>query len=85
MYYHYLSFMDMKLQAKKLELIQWLSTIDNPSIIEKIMAIRDSQKDDWWDNLSTPEKESIKKGIEDADAGNLKNHEKARKIYGKWL
>jgi|SRR6056297_1844855 len=81
----YLRGMDIKLQAKKLELIQWLSTIDNPSIIEKIMAIRDNQKEDWWDNISALEKESIEKGIEDADAGNLKNHKQARKIYGKWL
>lgn len=75
----------MNLQATKLELIQWLSTIDNPSIIEKIMAIRANEKEDWWDNLSALEKESINKGIEDADAGNLKDHDQARKIYGKWL
>lgn len=75
----------MNLQATKLELIQWLSTIDNPSIIEKILAIRANEKEDWWDYLSTLEKESINKGIEDADAGNLKDHDQARKIYGKWL
>ncbi len=75
----------MNLQATKLELIQWLSTIDNPKIIEKILAIRADEKEDWWDNLSALEKESINKGIEDADAGNLKDHGQARKIYGKWL
>lgn len=77
--------MEMNLQATRLELIQWLSTIDNPSIIEKIMAILNNEKEDWWDNLSALEKESINKGIEDADAGNLKDHDQARKIYGKWL
>jgi hypothetical protein len=77
--------MEMNLQATKLELIQWLSTIDNPLIIEKIRAIRDNAKEDWWDHLSAPEKESINKGIEDADAGHLKDHSQARKIYGKWL
>ena len=77
--------MEMNLQATKLELIQWLSTIDNPSIIEKILAIRNNEKEDWWENLSALEKESINKGIKDADAGNLKNHDQARKIYGKWL
>ena len=41
--------------------------------------------EDWWNNLSAPEKESINKGIEDADTGNLKDHDQARKIYGKWL
>lgn len=81
----YLRRMDMKLQAKKLELIQWLSTIDNPSIIDKITAFRNDEKEDWWDALSDAEKESIEKGIEDADAGRLNDHQKARKIYGKWL
>lgn len=75
----------MNLQATKLELIQWLSTIDNPIIIEKILAIRANEKEDWWDNLSALERESINKGIEDADAGNLKDHDQARRIYGKWL
>lgn len=75
----------MNLETKKLELIQWLSTIDNPSIIEKILAIRDNEKEDWWDDLSDLEKESIHKGIEDAKEGKLKVHDEARKIYGKWL
>jgi len=77
--------MEMNLQATKLELIQWLSTIDNPSIIEKILAIRNNEKEDWWEHLSALEKESINKGIEDADAGNLKDHDQARKIHGEWL
>jgi len=77
--------MEMNLQTTKLELIQWLSTIDDPGIIKKVQAIRDDEKEDWWDNLSAIEKESINKGIEDADAGNLKDHDQARKIYDKWL
>ena len=77
--------METNIQAAKLELIQWISTIDNPSIIEKIRTIRDNEKEDWWENLSAAEKESIDKGIEDADAGELKDQDQARKIYGKWL
>lgn len=73
----------MNLQATKLELIRWLSTIDNSSIIEKIQAMRDNEKEDWWNKLSALEKEPINKGIE--DAGNLKGHDQARKIHGKWL
>ena len=77
--------METNIQTTKPELIQWLSTIDNPSIIEKFQAIRDNETEDWWENLSVAEKESIDKGIEDADAGNLKDQDQARKIYGKWL
>lgn len=67
--------METNLQEAKLELIQWLAAIDDPNIIEQIRAIRDKEKDDWWDKLSAPEKESINKGIEDAEAGNLKDQD----------
>lgn len=70
----------MNLNATKLELIQWLSTIENPRVIEKIMAIRNNEKEEWWKNLSALEKESVNKGIEDTDAGNLNDHNQARKL-----
>ncbi len=73
------------LQHKKIELIQWLSTLDDISIIEKIIQLRKTEATDWWKEISTAEKESIDKGIADADAGKLKPHSEARKLYGKWL
>jgi len=73
------------LQHKKIELIQWLSTLDDVSIIEKIIELRKKESLDWWDKISSEEKESISKGIKDADSGKLKPHSEARKLYGKWL
>jgi predicted transcriptional regulator len=73
------------LQHKKIELIQWLSTLDDVSIIEKIIQLRKTEARDWWKEISTAEKKSIEKGIADADAGKLKSHSEARKLYGKWL
>ena len=77
--------MDIKLQNKKLELIQWLSSLDDLSVIEKILKLRDKEVSNWWSKISDSEKLSIEKGIADADAGKLSSHTKARKIYGKWL
>ncbi len=76
---------ELNLQNKKLELIQWLSSIEDLSIIEKLLALRKQENSDWWDTISTEEKASIERGLKDADAGNLKPHSEARKIYGKWL
>jgi len=73
------------LQHKKIELIQWLSTLDDVSIIEKIIELRKKESLDWWDKISSEEKEAISKGIKDADSGKLKPHSEARKLYGKWL
>ena len=77
--------MAIDLQNKKIELIQWLSTLDNEIIIDKLMKLRESEKADWWDEISEGEKESIEKGIEDADSGNLKPQSEVRKLYEKWL
>ena len=75
---------DLQIQNKKLELIQWLSTIEDLNFLDKIsdMISREGKKD-WWDEISEAEKQSIEKGIAQADAGKLNPHSKARKIYGK--
>ena len=70
---------------QKLELIQWLSTIEDTSVIEKLMDFRKQESKDWWNSISEIEKESIEKGLEDAEKGNLKPHSKARALYEKWL
>lgn len=70
---------------QKLELIQWLSTIEDITIINKIMDLKEKESIDWAMNLSRKEKESIELGIEDANSGKLKPHSEAKKLYEKWL
>ncbi|OEY71688.1 hypothetical protein [Salegentibacter salarius] len=77
--------MAIDLQNKKIELIQWLSTLDNEIIIDKLMKLRESEKADWWNEITEEEKKSIEKGIEDADSGNLTPQSEVRKLYEKWL
>ena len=77
--------MDINLQDKKIQLIQWLSTLNDISIIDKIMKLRERENSDWWNELSTLEKDSINKGVKDAESGNLKPHSEAKKLYEKWL
>ena len=75
---------DLQIQNKKLELIQWLSTIEDLNFLEKISEfISRENKKDWADLISDAERQSIEKGIEQADAGRLNPHSKAREIYGK--
>ncbi|WP_439488667.1 hypothetical protein [Algoriphagus sp.] len=77
--------MDLELQNKKIELIQWLSTLEDSSLIDKLLKFREDEKSDWWNIISENERSSIRKGMEDADSGKLKPHAEARKIYEKWL
>lgn len=76
---------NINLLNTKLELIQWLSTIEDSSIIEKIMDLRKKESIDWWNLISENEKQSIELGINDAESGKLNSHSKARNLYEKWL
>lgn len=77
--------MDLSLENKKIELIQWLSTLNDKSLIDKLMELRKREKSDWWNEISENEKESIEKGIQDADSGKLTSHSDVKKAYEKWL
>ena len=77
--------MKLSIQNQKIELIQWLTTLDDNSVIQRLIEFRNNQTKDWWTEISNDERASIKKGIIDANAGNLKPHSDARKIYEKWL
>lgn len=77
--------MDLSLENKKIELIQWLSTLNDKSLIDKLMKLREKEKQDWWKEISNLEKESIEKGIADAENGKLTSHSNVKKNYEKWL
>ena len=49
------------------------------------MILRKKEKTDWWNEISTDEKNSIEKGILDAINGKLTSHSNVKKIYDKWL
>ena len=50
---------DVALSNKKIELIQWLSTIEDISILNKIMELRKNESKYWWNSISDNEKKSI--------------------------
>jgi hypothetical protein len=76
---------ETNLQQRKLELIQWLTLVDDDSVLEKVARLKEEDSADWWDTISEDERSSIQKGMEDAENGNLKSHSDARAIYEKWL
>jgi len=68
-----------------LQLIQWLSTIEDIKVLEKIIDLKKQENSDWWDGITAKEKESIEYGLKDAKAKKLKSHSNAKKLYDKWL
>jgi len=77
--------MGSQILNKKIELIQWLSTLEDKSIIEKLVQFKREETKDWWNSISTDEQQSIEKGISEAEQGKLSSHSTARKLYEKWL
>lgn len=76
---------ELNKQNIKLELIEWLSTIEDSNIIEKIMDLKIKENKDWWNTISENQKQSIENGLNDADSGKLNPHSSASELYDKWL
>jgi len=76
---------DAQILDKKIELIQWLSSLEDKTIIEKLIQFRKNEARDWWHTISSEEKTSIEKGIKEANNKKLNAHSSARKLYEKWL
>ena len=77
--------MDIDIKNAKIDLIQWLTTLEDSSLIQKLMQVKNDESKDWWKSLTKSEKESITKGISEADRGDLKPQSEAKKTYEKWL
>ncbi|MCG8320488.1 MAG: hypothetical protein MI921_13365 [Cytophagales bacterium] len=77
----------MNISAEKLSLIEWITKLNDSSVIEKLRSIKDeySASKDWWDLLEKEELASIKRGLKDIEEGKVHSHETARNIYGKYL
>ena len=77
----------MNIQSEKLSLIEWISRLNDNSIIERLRKIKEdySKSDDWWNSLKKEELESINRGLKDLDNGRVQSNETARKIYEKYL
>jgi hypothetical protein len=69
--------------AIKLELIEWLTKLDNNDTIEYLKIIKDTDSsDDWWNELSTEQRKGIDRGLKDIDDGRVVPHEEVRLKYG---
>lgn len=65
----------MDLQTSKLELIKAILKIDNVSVIEKISTLLQKEQQDFWNELSIPQQQEIKKGLVELDQGKRVSYE----------
>lgn len=70
----------MDIQALKLDLVEKIIQIDQPSILLKInKMLLNKTDDDWWEKLPPEIQESIKEGLKDVKNGNVFSHEQVIK------
>ena len=67
----------MKLETRKINLINWISTIQEENILEKVEKIQ-KEKTDWWDTLSDNDKKAINEGVSQLDKGEYLTHAQVR-------
>ena len=74
----------MGLEALKLELIEWLSKLEDRSTVEYLKIVKDSadQSNDWWNDLSETEKAGIERGLKDVEEGRVHSHTAVKQKYG---
>jgi len=76
----------MNIESEKLDIINWIISLSDETIIEKIKFLKNYEKsNDWWDEISDEVKASIDRGLEDVKAGRITVHEEVKKTYEKWL
>lgn len=71
-------------EAIKLELIRWLSQLEDLKTIEYLKIVKDSQEneDDWWNALTDSQQAGIERGLNDIRNGRTIAHEDVREKYG---
>ena len=69
-----LSVKNMDFSAKKLDLIQWLVQLNDEQLLNKIQALQ-KEDTDFWNELSEPQRQEIKNGLAELEAGQKHDYE----------
>ena len=73
----------MGLERRKLNLINWISSLKDESLLKRIESIR-SEENNWWEQISTEERAEIELGLSQLDKGEYIPHEQVMKKYSRW-
>ena len=67
----------MNLENRKINLINWISTIQEEDILNKVEKIQ-KEKSDWWDTLANEDKDAINDGLNQLDNGESLSRSEVR-------
>jgi len=67
----------MNLEARKLNLIKWISSIQEDGTLSKVEKVQ-KEEADWWDKVSNKDKNAIEEGLDQLDKGEFITRDKVR-------
>ena len=67
----------MNLEARKLNLINWISSMQEADLIEKLEALQ-KEGSDWWDQVRKEDKQAIEEGLKQLDRGEFLTRSEVR-------
>lgn len=78
----------MKTESLKYEIIEWITTTQDNSLLKILKSIKDSNANttaDWYDELSDKEISSINRGVENHTKKEVLNSKEFWSGYGKGI
>lgn len=68
----------MTLESKKLDLINWLSSLEDEKTVDKLYALKGQYTDERYFKLSSNEKKSIQNALDELDSGKIYSHNEVK-------
>jgi hypothetical protein len=66
-------------EDKKKELIDWISNLENQSVLEHLMELKNTDETEKIYYVSEAEREGIERGMKDLKEGRIKSHDEVKK------
>jgi len=67
----------MNLETRKINLINWISTLQDEITLEKMEKLQ-KERTDWWDTMSNEDKDAVNEGLAQLDRGEYITHAEVR-------
>ena len=67
----------MNFDVRKINLINWLTSVQDEDVLAKIEKIQ-KEKYDWWDSINENDKKAISEGLNQLDKGDYLTRSEVR-------
>lgn len=74
----------MDIQSTKIELIQMLLQTQKESLLLRLKKVFEEEQTDWWEDMSSEEREEIQEGLLQADKGEYRLSKEVMNRFKKW-